>query len=106
MDNEDNDPESTTEPTIRYEFESLHASPFRLLETLKLTTPFISVLFCTTGGTLHLLAFLESTVPSFPPLLWTLFVIFFLSLVGTVAHDADFLLPLLRLKSSYNTTNI
>ena len=102
----DNPSASTTRPDIRYEFEPLHASPFRLLAILKPTTPFISIPLCTTSSTSHLLAFLESTVPSFPPLSWTLFVIFFLSSVGTVAHDADFHLTLLRLKSSYGTCTV
>ena len=80
-------PTSTTVPDIRYKFESLHASPFWLLAILKTSTSFISIPLCTTSSTLHLLAFLESTVPSFPPFLWTLYVIFFLSPIGTVAHD-------------------
>ena len=86
--NEDNDPESTTTPgSIRYEFDSLHASPFWLLAILKPTTPIISIPLCITSSRSHLLAFLESTVPSFPPPLRTFFAIFFLSPVGC---DTDF----------------
>jgi len=91
----DTPPTSTTVPNIRYEFESLHASPFWLLALLKPTTPFISIPLCTTSSTLHLLAFLASTVPSLPPPSWTLFVIFFLSPIGTVT--------LLRLELSFGT---
>ena len=90
-------PASTTVPNIRYKFESLHASPFWLLAILKPATPFISIALCNTSSTLHLMAFLESTIPSFQPPSWTLFVIFFLSPVGTV--------PLLQL-DFYDTSNI
>ena len=88
---------SNTVPDIRYIFESLHASPFWLLAILKPATPFISIALCNTSSTLHLMAFLESTIPSFQPPSWTLFVIFFLSPVGTV--------PLLQL-DFYDTSNI
>eukprot|EP00751_Fragilariopsis_kerguelensis_P043859 CAMPEP_0170992798 /NCGR_PEP_ID=MMETSP0736-20130129/9953_1 /TAXON_ID=186038 /ORGANISM="Fragilariopsis kerguelensis, Strain L26-C5" /LENGTH=596 /DNA_ID=CAMNT_0011418315 /DNA_START=608 /DNA_END=2395 /DNA_ORIENTATION=- len=80
---------STTAPDIRYEFKSLHASPFRLLAILEPTTPIISIPLCTTSSTSHLLAFLESTVPSLPPPLWPFFVIFFLPPIGTVHSDTD-----------------
>jgi len=89
VDYKDNDPESPTRPDIRYKFESLHASPFRFLAISTPTTPFISIPFCTTNSTLHLLAFLESTVPSLPPPSRTLFVIFFLSPVRAVGRDTD-----------------
>ena len=96
VDNNNYDTISSTVPNIRYAFDSLHASPFRLLAILEPTTSFISVLLCTTSSTSHLLAFLESPVPLFPPLSWTLFVIFFFSPVGTVT--------LLQLILSYVTT--
>ena len=98
IDNEDNDSASTTKPDIRYEFKSLHASLFRFLVILKYTTPSISMTLCTTSTTLHLLAFLESTVPLFSPPSCTLFVIFFLSPVGAIM--------LLRFELSYSTMNI
>ena len=91
-------PASTTVPDIQCKFKSLHTSPFWLLAILKPPTLFISIPLCTTSSTLLLLAFLESTVPSFPPLLWTLFVIFFLSPVGTVM--------LLRLELSSGTVTL
>ena len=56
---------------------------------LKPSTPFISIPFCTTSSTLHLLAFLESTVPSFLPPSRTFFVILFHSPVGAVGRDTD-----------------
>ena len=97
VDNEDNKFNSTTKPDLRYKSELLNASLFQLLAILKPTTSFISILLYTTNSILHLLAFLESTIPSFPPPLWLLFVIFFLYPVSTVT--------LLRLVLSYITTN-
>ena len=90
VDNEDNDPKSTTRPDIQYKFKSPHASPFWLLAILKPTISIISIHLCTTSSTLHLLAFLESTVPSFSSPLRTFFVIFFFSPVDVVGGDTDF----------------
>ena len=87
--NNDHDPELTTAPDIQYNFESLHAIPFWFLAILKPTTPFISIFLCTTNSTLHLLSFMESTVPAFKPPLWTFSVIYFLSSVSSVGRNDD-----------------
>ena len=105
VDYKDNDPESPTRPDIRYKFESLHASPFRLLAILKPTTPIISIALSPTCSASHLLAFLESTVPSLPPPSWTSFVIFCLSPVGAVGRDIG-TVTLLQLRFSCVTTTI
>ena len=69
---------------------------------MKPITPIISIPLCTTSSTLHLLAFLESTVPSLPPPSWTFLVIFLLSPVGAVGRDIE---PSSRSSNTHQSLN-
>ena len=92
VDNEDNYPNSTTKPNIQYEFESLHAGPFRLLAiSNQATNSSLPPPLSPTSSTLQSSALMNSGSASSSPLFsWTLFVIFFLYPVGAVDCDTDF----------------